>query len=151
MMRATGPRPSMDSGYFCTFFFSFVALLPSQAYSQLRLERFILFKLKPQRTFVILTWCDVTKRKCGNPFWEGTCSTSFLTCVDCREKFLEVYSPLYLINGILREHAYHVCVSNIVSYVHGYETRQNSKGFTKEQTVMLNSCLLYTSPSPRDA
>ena len=77
MMRATGPRPSMDSGYFFTFFFfSFVALLPSQAYSQPRLERFILFKLNPQRTFVILgcnekkVWKSLLGRNVFNVFFD---------------------------------------------------------------------------------
>lgn len=77
MMRATGPRRSMDSGYFFTFFFfSFVALLPSQAYSQPRLERFILFKLKSQRTFVILgcnekkVWKSLLGRNVFNVFFD---------------------------------------------------------------------------------
>lgn len=77
MMRVTGPRPSIDSGYFFTFFFfSFVALLPCQAYSQPRLERFILFKLKPQRTLVILgcvekkVWKSLLGRNVFNVFFD---------------------------------------------------------------------------------
>lgn len=62
--------------FFYLFFFSFVALLPSQAYSQPRLERFILFKLKPQRTFVILgcnekkVWKSLLGRNVFNVFFD---------------------------------------------------------------------------------
>ena len=74
MLRVTGPRLSMNSGIFFPFLFSFVALLPVQAYSYTRLERFIL--LKPQRTFVILgcnekiAWKSLPGRNVFNVFFD---------------------------------------------------------------------------------